>query len=73
MKDTLVLARCNLFAVLGAIPHLLKLDPDAAALVKGKNLKIGFSVKDGPKATLIFRDGEAEMVKETEEIGRAHV
>jgi hypothetical protein len=66
MKDTLVLARCNLFAVLGAIPHLLKLDPDAAALVKGKNLKIGFSVKDGPKATLVFRDGEAEMVKETE-------
>ncbi len=66
MKDTLVLARCNLFAVLGAIPHLLKLDPDAAALVKGKNLRIGFSVKDGPKATLIFRDGEAEMVKGTE-------
>ena len=30
MKDTAVLARCNLFAVLGAIPHLLRLDPIAA-------------------------------------------
>ncbi len=63
MKDTYVLARCNLFAVLGAIPHLLKLDPDAAALVAGKNIRVGFTVKDGPKATLIFKDGEAELVK----------
>ncbi len=63
MKDTTVLARCNLYAVLGAIPHLLKLDPEAAALVAGKSIKIGFSVKNGPKATLIFKDGEAEMVK----------
>jgi hypothetical protein len=66
MKDTNILARCNLFAVLGAIPHLLKLDPEAAALVAGKNIKIGFAVKDGPRATLIFKDGEAEMVKETD-------
>lgn len=66
MKDTSVLARCNLFAVLGAIPHLLKLDPEAAALVAGKNIKVGFAVKDGPRATLIFKDGEAEMVKGTE-------
>lgn len=63
MKDTTVLARCNLYAVLGAIPHLLYLDPDAAALVRGKNIRVGFSVKNGPKATLIFKDGEAEMVK----------
>ncbi len=63
MKDTAVLARCNLFAVLGAIPHLLYLDPEAAALVRGKNIRVGFSVKNGPKATLIFKDGEASMVK----------
>lgn len=66
MKDTTVLARCNLYAVLGAIPHLLKLDPEAAALVAKKNVKVGFSVKNGPKATLIFKNGEAEMVKGTE-------
>ena len=63
MKDTVTLARCNLFAVLGAIPHLLTLDPEAAALVADKNIRIGFSVKDGPRATLIFKDGRAEMVK----------
>ena len=66
MKDTTVLARCNLFAVLGAIPHLLRLDPEAAALVAGKNIKVGFAVKNGPRATLIFKDGEAEMVKGTD-------
>jgi hypothetical protein len=66
MKDTTVLARCNLYAVLGAIPHLLTLDPDAAALVAGKNIRVGFSVKNGPKATLIFKDGRAEMIKGVE-------
>ena len=63
MKDTAVLARCNLYAVLGAIPHLLYLDPDAAALVRGKDIRVGFSVKNGPKATLVFKDGQAKMVK----------
>ena len=67
MKDTTVLARCNLYAVLGAIPHLLYLDPEAAALVRGKNIRVGFSVKNGPKATLVFKDGEAEMVKGVED------
>ena len=66
MKDTTTLARCNLYAVLGAIPHLLYLDPEAAALVRGKNIRVGFSVKNGPKATLAFKDGQAEMVKGVE-------
>ena len=66
MKDTTVLARCNLYAVLGAIPHLLRLDPIAAELVRDKHIKIGFSVKNGPKGTLILNDGTAEMVKGTE-------
>ncbi len=65
MKDTSVLARCNLFAVLGAIPKLIELDPEAAALVAGKRIKIGFSVKNCAEATLVIRDGKAEMVKGT--------
>lgn len=65
MKDTATLARCNLFAVLGAIPKLIELDPDAAALVAGKKIKIGFSIKNCAEATLILRDGKAEMVKGT--------
>ena len=61
MKDEKVLAHCNLFGVLGAIPTLLELDPEAARLVAGKRISIGFSVKDGPRATLSFADGKAEL------------
>lgn len=61
MKDERVLAYCNLFGVLGAIPTLLELDPDAAALVKGKRISIGFSVGNGPKGTLMLVDGKAKM------------
>ncbi len=61
MKDERVLAYCNLFGVLGAIPTLLELDPDAAALVKDQRISVGFSVKDGPKGTLVFVDGRAKM------------
>lgn len=66
MKNPVTLARCNLFAVLGAIPHLLRIDPDAAALVAGKNVRIGFAIKNGPRATLAFSDGTAEMIKGTD-------
>ncbi len=65
MKDSSVLARCNLFAIFGAIPHLLRLDPEAAAIVKGKNIKIGFSIHGGPAATLAFEDGTASLYKDT--------
>ena len=61
MKDERVLAQCNLFGVLGSIPTLLELDDDARALVQGKNISLGFSVKDGPCGTLCFKDGVAEM------------
>ena len=61
MKDEKVLAHCNLFGVLGAIPTLLELDNNAKDLVKDKRLSIGFSIKGGPSATLIFKDGEAQM------------
>jgi len=61
MKDEKVLARCNLFGVLGAIPTLLELDERARALVENKTISLGFSVKDGPKGTLSFQNGVAEM------------
>lgn len=61
MKDEKVLAHCNLFGVLGAIPTLLELDPDAKKLVENKKISIGFSVKNGPKGTLAFNCGKAEM------------
>ena len=69
MKDERVLAYCNLFAVLGAIPTLLELDEDARSLVSGKNISIGFSVKDGPCGTLTFKDGKAELREGTKGCG----
>ena len=59
MKDERVLAYCNLFGVLGAIPTLLELDPDAAELVKDQRISIGFSVKSGSAgdAVLLWRQG----------------
>lgn len=65
MRSTEVLAYCNLFAVLGAVPHLLELDPESAALVQNKSLKIGFSVKNGPAATLAIQNGRATMTEGT--------
>ena len=61
MKDEKVLAYCNLFGVLGAIPTLLTLVPEAKEIVKNKKISVGFLVKDGPKGTLSIKDGEAKM------------
>ena len=63
MKDERVLAHCNLFGVLGAIPYLLELDPVAKDLVKKKKISLGFAIKDGPRATLRFENGVAEMTE----------
>lgn len=61
MKDEKVLAYCNLFGVLGAIPTLLELDANARALAAKKNVSIGFAIKNGPQGTLCFENGQARM------------
>ncbi len=61
MKDEKVLAYCNLFGVLGAIPTLLELVPEAKDLIGNKRIAIGFSIKNGPCATLSFAEGRAQM------------
>ncbi len=61
MKDERVLAYCNMFGVLGAIPSLLTIVPEAKETVKNKNISVGFLVKDGPSGTLSFKNGEAKM------------
>ncbi len=60
-KDQTVLAYCNLFGVLGAIPELLRLDADAKALVEKYRISIGFSVKNGPSGTIFFENGTATV------------
>ena len=61
MTDARTLAYINLFAVLGAIPYLCQLDNESAALIEGETVSVGFSVKDGPKATLFIGGGKARM------------
>ena len=61
-KDEKVLAYCNLFGVLGAIPTLLETVPEARALVAEKRISVGFQVKDGPEGTLCINNGTARML-----------
>ena len=61
MKDSKTLAYINLFAVLGAIPYLCELDSEAAALIEGASVSVGFAVKGGPEATLFFGGGKCRL------------
>lgn len=61
MKDPRTMAYINLFAVLGAIPFLCDLDSEAAKLIEGKTVSVGFAVKGGPSATLFFGGGKCRM------------
>ncbi|MBQ8897432.1 MAG: hypothetical protein IJY86_03040 [Clostridia bacterium] len=60
--DERALAFVNMFAVLGSIPRLCELDENAAALAD-KDISIGFSVKDGPRATLTFGGGKCTLTQ----------
>ena len=61
-KDSKVLAYVNLFAVLGTLENLCALVPEANELLRNKPpISIGFTVKDGPSSTLIFRDGTCSL------------
>ena len=60
--DERALAFVNMFAVLGSIPKLCTLDEGAAALAQ-REISVGFAVKNGPEATLIFGNGECRAVR----------
>lgn len=59
--DARTMAFINLHAVLGSIPALCRLVPEAKALIEGKKVSIGFEVKNGPSATLFFENGECRL------------
>lgn len=62
MVDQKTLAYINLYAVLGTLENLCELDPAASALLTNKKpISIGFEVKGGPSATLIFKNGKCRM------------
>lgn len=60
--DDRTLACLNLRAILGSIPRLCEMDDEAAKLIKGKDVSIGFDVKDGPAGTLVFKNGKCTFV-----------
>ena len=62
LTDAKTLAYINMYAVLGTLENLCELDPKASALVADiKPISIGFEVKDGPSATLTFKNGRCRM------------
>ncbi|MGM9522006.1 MAG: hypothetical protein ACI3VB_05960 [Oscillospiraceae bacterium] len=64
--DQRTLAFINLHAVLGGLVRLCELDDEAGKLIEGKDVSVGFSVKNGPEGTLIFKDGKCSFKRGTE-------
>lgn len=62
LMDSKTLAYINMFGILGTLENLCELVPEAAALLEGKKpISVGFDVKDGPSATLYFKNGKCRM------------
>ncbi len=62
LMDAKTLAYINMYAILGTLENLCQIVPEASELLKGKKpLSIGFEVKDGPSATLYFKNGKCRM------------
>ena len=60
--DAKTLSYINLRAILGSIPRLCEMVPEAQKLIAGKDVSIGFDVKGGPAGTLVFKDGKCCFV-----------
>lgn len=59
--DQRTLAYINLYAILGTLPELCRLSPQAQAYIRNQNLRLGIAVKDGPSATLVFENGTCRL------------
>lgn len=62
MIDQTTLAYVNLYAILGALPELVRMDEKAQHILqKAKPTRLGIEVKGGPAATLVFEDGRCHL------------
>ncbi len=62
LMDSKTLAYINMFGILGTLENLCELVPEASELVNVKKpISIGFEVKNGPSATLYFKNGKCRM------------
>lgn len=55
--DAVTMAYINMYAVLGTLENLCRIVPEAKELIAGERVRVGFAVKGGPKATLVFDNG----------------
>lgn len=58
MTDQLAKAYINMKGVLRALTYLCDLDHEARELIKGTDITMQFSVRHGPAARLVFKDGK---------------
>ncbi len=62
LMDSKTLAFINMYGILGTLENLCELVPEASELLQGKKpISVGFEVKDGPSATLYFKNGKCRM------------
>lgn len=62
LMDAKTLAYINMYAIFGTLENLCEVVPEASELLRGKKpISIGFEVKDGPSATLYFKNGKCRM------------
>ena len=62
LMDSKTLAYINMYAILGTLENLCEIVPEASELLQGqKPISIGLEVKDGPAATLYFKNGKCRM------------
>ncbi len=59
--DQRTLAFLNLNAILGTLPELCRLSPQAQAYIRGQNIRLGIAVKGGPSGTLVFENGACRL------------
>ena len=61
--DAKTLAYINMFGVLGGLVALCDIVPEAGKILGRSNVSIGFTIKDGPEATLAFVGGRCSLTE----------
>lgn len=70
MKDDLIKANINLFAILRNLEDLCELDSEIKALANNKNLSIQFTVRNGPEGLISLNNGKCKLQRGT---GRSNI
>jgi len=65
MSYDLIKANLNLYAVLQNLEDIVRYDPEINSLARNWDVVIQFSVREGPKAYIAFRDGVCRLVRGT--------